>query len=182
MFFSLSDYQQRAITHDIPISSEWTINLLKSLLENKRPTQCLELWSAVGWWSYHIAKTVAQWNGQLTSVEVSYPPYHSACQFLHHHNVWNTTLYHCDIDSFPFETIIQSPLEFVYIDALKASYREYYSQLLPLLSHSCTLVFDDMAQYAHKIGPLQERLIQDGRTCSSHETDWWEDMLLIATR
>lgn len=182
MFDSCNDYQQRAIAHQIPISSPWTINLLVSLLEAKRPKQCLELWSAVGRWTYHIATTIAQRNGHVTGIEVSYPPYHSSCRFLHHHSVWNSTLYHCTIDTFPFSRILATTVDFVYIDAMKASYQDYYKQLLPFLTPSCTLVFDDVHQYAEKVWSLQSVLETDWRTCRLHMTDQGTDQVLVAER
>lgn len=177
----LSNIYKRAVDRKIPIASNDTLTIIKGILEKKKPVYCVEFWTAIGRSAAHIARTLAPWNWTLISFETSYPSYHKARQILAQEAIYTCNVYHHNIDTVDLSSYLYCPVDFVFIDAQKESYSDYFHKILPYLSNNATIVFDDIHQYASKVDGLEDLLEKAWWALEYHSTDNNTDQLLIAT-
>ncbi len=180
--YSPSQYAQRARAKHVPISSDQTLGHITKLLKRYHPTYCVELWSAVWWWSYHIASTISNRWWTLISFECSYPSYHSAIQFLKEQQIHNSIVYFGNCLQINPNILLKQPIDFLYIDAQKSSYFDFYLHFASLLTQEATLVFDDVQRFAKKIWPIEQQMQALWRNCTFLATDYNTDWLLICRR
>lgn len=150
-FASLPSVRQRAHTHNVPILSPETRVFLEQHLRSYRPQRCLEIGTAIGVSTRCIAQTIAEWQGYITSFEVSYPSYMTACLHLSHAQVYNATLYHADVLGAPLHRLLPASVDFLFIDGMKAHYSRYINTLSHILVSWGSVIFDDVGQYQSKI-------------------------------
>jgi predicted O-methyltransferase YrrM len=123
------------------------------LLEYK-PLNCLEIWSAVAYSTIYIASIVDKWNGNIISFEISYPAYKEWLNNIHNNNMFNIRTYNFDFLSIDISRIVWSKLDFVFIDAMKKQYLDYFNMLIPYLQKWSIVLFDDVIKFKNKMKPL----------------------------
>lgn len=143
----------------IPLISQETETILRSSLQEKRPKQCLEIGSAVGYSSIVIASTIAEWWGQLVSFEVSRPDYLEAQENIRKAKSSNITLHLFDITkSENLDPVLPEKYDFAFIDAQKGQYGSYLKKIREYLSSENIILLDDVVKYQKKVQPLYEFL------------------------
>jgi predicted O-methyltransferase YrrM len=171
--------RQFAHPRNIPIISSPTQAWLQDYLLKHQPRHCLEIGAAIGVSTLAIADLINQWWGRLTSCEISHPSYRLA-----HHRLWqswltNVTIYHTSMLNVALKQIVTSPVEFVFIDATKSEYSSYITHSLPVLSDTCSLICDDVIEYADKLGWLWRLIEQQQRHTQTHHLPDWDGLLEI---
>jgi predicted O-methyltransferase YrrM len=144
------EYENR----NIPIITPNTENFIEKLLLDYKPKNCLEIWSAVAYSTIFIASRINQWNGNITSFEISYPAYKEWLNNIDHNNIYNIKTYNLDFTSVDISKIIWGKLDFVFIDAMKKQYLTYFQMLIPYLKKWSIVLFDDVIKFKDKINTL----------------------------
>lgn len=152
MMFSLlrKSCEQRAI----PLISPQTELLLSNILQQYRPKNCLEIWSAVGYSGIFISSTISEWWWVLTSFEIGYHSYKEALSHFYELPTLHLTLYPFDFTHIEISRLIPRDIDFVFIDGQKNQYLEYLMKIEDMVSTKCILVFDDVLKYKSKLSSL----------------------------
>ena len=153
----LESMHHHAKEHNVPIIDDPTKQYITSLLKTKKPRYCLEIGSAIGYSWIIIAKEIIQRWGTLMSFECSYPSYMKALAYTKNSRLLNMVLYFGDFLKF-WSHILPDQIDFLFIDAEKASYLKYYLKCLPSLHSQSVVLFDDIIKYKQKTADLIQYL------------------------
>lgn len=142
--------EQRAI----PLISTQTELLLSNILQQYRPKNCLEIWSAVGYSGIFISSIISKrWWG-LTSFEIGYHSYKEALLHTHEAAALSLTLYPFDFTNIEISRLITGDIDFVFVDGQKNQYLDYLMKIEDMVGTKCILVFDDVLKYKSKLSSL----------------------------
>ncbi len=142
----LAEYAQ---LHNVPIIDNPTRQKIEGILQDIKPTYCLEIGSAIGYSTLCIAKKIHARDGKLISWEVSYPSYMKALYTYYSTWLSNIVLNYGDFIKFPLDSLTHE-IDFLFIDAEKSFYLEYYLKCKPYLASWATVIFDDIIKYKKK--------------------------------
>jgi caffeoyl-coA O-methyltransferase len=107
----------------VPLISPESQNILLKILTTYQPKNCLEIGSAIGYSGIFIAKTIAEWGGNLASFEVAYPSYLEAQYHARQCQITNVKRYPFDLSKIEdTSNILPKQCDFVFIDAQKNQY------------------------------------------------------------
>ena len=152
-------FRQECEKEKIPIISKNTERFIINLLEEKKPTNILEIWSAVWYSGLIMANTTKKRNGKVYSFEISSSSYLKAIQNRRTFKIWNIYFYNADFLKINLNKIINTFVDFVFIDWMKRSYLKYF---LKSINHSLkgktTFIFDDVIKYKSKLKDLYKFL------------------------
>ena len=169
--------RQRAIQHAIPVHSPETARLLSLCMGVICPRLSIEVGTAIGLWTLHLASEAEQRDGLVYSFEVSAPTYQVATR--HCTPYTNSFLYRCKVDQLSLErlwSLLPWLVQFAFVDGEKWSYDQYFQLLTGAVDTelSC-IVFDDVLRYKHKTAPLFDALTFAWRhwTIYATEHDDW---------
>jgi predicted O-methyltransferase YrrM len=171
MQFTPESYAIWARHHQVPVASEATRQYLTEQLEQYRPKQILEVWAAVGSTSCRLGKQCAHWQGSVLAYEVSYPPYQLARRWRNATECRNVHLYHADFTQIDLANQLTSPIDFVFIDGMKAQYAWYLQQMRPFCHSGTCVILDDVRSYTNKMDTLWQYLEQEKMTWSFVDLD-----------
>ena len=151
---SLKKLRKSCEDRKIPIISLATENFLWKLLRKHKPKICLEIWGAVGYSSIYMGEVIHTWGGKITSFEVSYPAYQESLQNTKEAHCYNIINYPYDIRLAPIKKLVQSPVDFIFIDGQKSQYGEYMEIIEKITSPHTVIVIDDVIKYYNKLSSL----------------------------
>lgn len=154
--FTPETYAQRARTQQVPIASEATWEYLAMQLMIYRPAQVLEIGAAVGSTTCRIGACVAPRQGRVVGYEISYPSYQRARRRRNQTQCRNVHLFHADVTQCDLSFSCRGPVDFVFIDGMKAQYATYLHQIRPYCRVGSCLILDDVHAYADKMDALRE--------------------------
>ena len=173
----LTQLRASCVARRIPLISTESEEILRKILEERKPKTCLEIGSAVGYSSIVIASTIAKRWGHLTTFEVAYPAYLEAQRNISSAQCWNITLYPFDITKSE-TTVNVLPLncDFVFVDAQKSQYGNYLEKIHNnLSSENNSRLLYDVVKYQTKLNTLYEFLEKNQinyEIVPSEEGDW----------
>lgn len=165
--------------HNVPCISWDTERRLTQHLMKYKPINCLEVGSAIGCSTLHIASIIDQRNGILKSFEISHPTYMSALRHQRQAHITNAIIYQNDFLGVPLERLITKPLDFVFVDAAKAHYHLFMEKIFPFCSPTATIVCDDVVAFSNKVDPLYARLDQHHLSYEVVEAETGDGLLVI---
>lgn len=142
----------------IPIISLATESFLWKLLRKQKPKICLEIWGAVGYSSIYIGELIHTWGGKITSFEISYPAYQEGLQNSKKAHCYNIISYPYDVRYAPIKKLVESPVDFIFIDGQKSQYGEYMEIIEKISSPHTVIVIDDVIKYHNKLTSLYRYL------------------------
>lgn len=164
----------------VPLISPESQNILLKILTTYQPKNCLEIGSAIGYSGIFIAKTIAEWGGNLTSFEVAYPSYLEAQYHARQCQITNVKRYPFDLTKIEdTSNILPKQCDFVFIDAQKNQYWIYMEKIQENLSSENTIVLDDILKYHTKLTWLYEFLEKNQINYEIQQSEEWDGMMII---
>ena len=153
MFIKLREH---SFKNNVPIISKYTQNLIVSVLNKYKPICCVEIWTAIGYSSLVIANSIQKFNGILTTFEVSHPSYYEALNnFISYNQINNILAYNIDPLSIDISLIFnKKKVDFLFIDAQKRTYLDFYLKFKSFLSSKSIIIFDNMIKFQSKTASL----------------------------
>lgn len=142
-----------ALQHNVPVIDDPTRQYIEEILQEHKPLHCLEIGSAIWYSTLCIAQKISTWGGQITSFECSYPSYIKAIHTIKTTQLSNILLYRWDFLKFS-RAILPISIDFLFIDAEKSSYLDYYLFCKPFLADNCIVIFDDVIKFTSKTANL----------------------------
>ena len=170
--------REKCVLNSVPVSSRETQQILKDCLERQKPLRCLEIWTALGVWTYWIWSHIRSRGWSLQTFEISYPSYHTARRFVQSVHLTNTTCYfanilQCNLANF------QTDWDFVFIDGMKSLYQDFFETVRPWCSESCVFVFDDVWAYSSRVTWLKEHCESLGYNVTELTTEPWDSLFIV---
>lgn len=144
-------YRQSCIERSIPCITLATQDTLLPLLLQRRPHNCLEIGSAVGYSLCWTAATIQSRWGYITGIERSLPNIPEIQHHIHTLQLHNVTIYNHSFLSKPIREYITLPLDWVLIDAMKSDYHQYLMSCWCHLADDAMVIIDDVIQFKNKI-------------------------------
>ncbi|HMS90823.1 MAG TPA: class I SAM-dependent methyltransferase [Candidatus Absconditabacterales bacterium] len=155
---SLKALRRSCKERKIPIISLATESFLGKLLRKQKPKICLEIGGAVGYSSIYIGELIHTWGGKITSFEISYPAYQEGLQNSKKAHCYNIISYPYDVRYAPIKKLVESPVDFIFIDGQKSQYGEYMEIIEKISSPHTVIVIDDVIKYHNKLTSLYRYL------------------------
>ena len=149
-----------AKTHWVPCMSWGTERRLLQYLMTYKPTNIIEIGSAIWYSTSFFSQHIATRWWRITSFEISHPSYMLAIYSLWRLQAYNARIYHANILTTPLDKIAWEVFDFVFVDGAKSEYAAYIERILPFCSPGCIFVCDDMLMYKEKVSsvyPLLEK-------------------------
>ena len=104
-------------------------------------------------------------GGKITSFEISYPAYQEGLQNSKEAHCYNIISYPYDVLYAPIKKLVQSPVDFIFIDGQKSQYGEYLEIVEKFSSPHTVIVIDDVIKYHNKLVSLYSFLRKKQINC-----------------
>lgn len=168
----LSSLKQSGIERKIPNISEANALFITSLIREKKPKHLLEIGTANGYSTLCFAQTLKEiWEGDIVTIEHTPSAFEEA----------KTHFSACDMDSYIapllwdaltiIPTLPDRKYDFIFIDAMKKSYLDYFLLIQTKLQKPATIVIDDVKKFRHKMENLYTYLDEHSILHTLHEVD-----------
>ena len=138
------------VKENIPNVSELNGQFLNFLIKSQGVKSMLEIGCANGYSTIWITDALEETWGKLISYDVSLPSFNEAKENLK--EIWLDHL----VD-FRFWNILDKDLtptemfDFIFVDARKKYYLQFFEAVKPLMKKGCTVFFDDVVKFKHKM-------------------------------
>ncbi len=177
----LAKLKQSGIERKIPNITEANAIFITDLIRKKKPKHLLEIGTANGYSTLCFAQVLEEiWIGDIVTIE--HTP--SAFEEAKEHFIA------CSLDSLItpllwdaltiIPTLPESQFDFVFIDAMKKSYLDYFLLVQTKLHKPATIVIDDVKKFRHKMENLYTYLDEENIVYSLHEVDE-DDATMVIT-
>jgi len=148
--------REKAIKDNVPIIKPQVEQIIIDKLNQTKPLNVVEIWTAIGYSSLIIANTISDWNWCLTTFEVSYPSYMEAIHNFNTFKQYNITAYNVDPLLVDIKKIFTKKIDFLFIDAVMKLYLDFYIKFEDLLENDCVVLLDNVVKFKSKTRPLYE--------------------------
>lgn len=136
----LAEMEAYAAEHHVPIINERGRGVLLEAVEEARPRRILEIGTAIGYSALLMVSHGAP-GAEVVTLELSEERAALAHRFIQR-SPYRDRIRQQTGDAAELLTYLQGPFDFVFIDAAKGQYVDYFHKVLPLLS-SCGVVTAD---------------------------------------
>jgi len=140
----LSEIRKKALENEVPIIRDDTRNFLGVLLSMKQPKHILEVGTAVGFSAIYMALHTSE-QCRIDTLE-SYGKRIPVA----HENIRSFGLeqriFLTQGDAAETIPTLTGPFDFVFVDAAKGQYGQYFSLIRPMLTKDAVVVFDNVLQ------------------------------------
>ncbi len=156
---NLEQLRQQALQNNVPIIKSQVEQILKEYLNKTKPTNVVEIGSAIGYSTLIIAQEVSKRWGTVTTFEVSYPSYMEALENFHNFQQYNITAYNLDPLLVNLKKIFcKKKIDFLFIDAVMKLYLDFYLKFEDLLENNAVVLLDNVVKFKSKTPSLYEFL------------------------
>jgi len=156
---NLEQLRQQALQNNVPIIKSQVEQILKEYLNKTKPTNVVEIGSAIGYSTLIIAQEVSKRWGTVTTFEVSYPSYMEALENFHNFQQHNITAYNLDPLLVNLKKIFcKKKIDFLFIDAVMKLYLDFYLKFEDLLENNAVVLLDNVVKFKSKTPSLYEFL------------------------
>lgn len=177
----LTSLKQSGIERKIPNITEANATFITDLIRKKKPKHLLEIGTANGYSTLCFAQVLEEaWIGDIVTIE--HTP--SAFEEAKEHFIA------CSLDSLitpllwdaltVIPTLPENQFDFVFIDAMKKSYLDYFLLVQTKLLKPATIVIDDVKKFRHKMENLYTYLDEHNILYTLHEVDDDDATMVIA--
>ncbi len=173
MFGKLREY---AIMNNVPIIKPEAETILINCLNKYKPTNVVEIWTAIWYSSLVIANKISSRWGVLTTFEVSYKSYIIALENFIKFWQYNITAYNIDPLLIDLKNIFyKKRIDFLFVDAVMKLYLDFYIKFEDLLENNAVILLDNVIKFKSKTIALYEFLEKnqiDYKIFSVPPNDW----------
>jgi len=171
---NMQDLRGKAQNNNVPIIKP---NIEKAILEYisvYNPKFVVEVWTAVWYSTLVIAKAIEYIGGTITTFEVSYPSYREALSnFKKYNQTHNITSYHLDPLKIDIAKLLTNKkIDFLFIDAMKKEYLNFYERFSPFLADNAIVIFDNIFKFKDKLDSLYVFLEKNQINYQLFPMDW----------
>ena len=133
--------REYGVENNIPIIQEEVVEFLKTLLKIYQPKRILEIGTAIGYSSIIMAESLSK-DVEIISLEISKDMVEIAEKNIRKLNYKNIKIIQGDA----LETIegLNGQFDFVFIDAAKGQYLNFFDKIFPLLSEKAVILSDNI--------------------------------------
>lgn len=149
----LKELKEFWIKENIPNVSELNWAFLNMIVRQTQAKSILEIWCANWYSTIWLANSAKKNWWKIISYDVSLPSFNQAKENLK--KIWLE-----EVVEFRFWNILEKDLQpkeifdFIFIDARKAKYLDFFQIIEPLMSKNCTVIFDDVIKFKEKMWNL----------------------------
>lgn len=146
---TLKNLKKIWLEREIPNISEQNAEFLKQLIRDKNPKHILEIGTANGYSALHFVTAISD-DSDITTIEQAWNMHIDAitnfknCKIKNIHAIWGDA-------KMVIPTLADDFFDFVYIDAMKKEYLEYFLLALPHMSIDAMIVIDDVEKFRDKM-------------------------------
>lgn len=153
----LNEMEEYARKAYIPIIQRESARLLQVLCMLTKPRRILEIGTAIGYSSILLAETLVQ-PGIVDTIELDEERADEAERYIHRAGL-DRTIRVLRGDAYEVLQCLQSPYDFIFLDAAKGQYMEFLPQCLRLLNPGGLLISDNILYrgIVAKEGPVEHK-------------------------
>ncbi|UFT97864.1 O-methyltransferase [Radiobacillus kanasensis] len=139
----VSEMEQYAKEHHVPIMEPLGIELLQQLIRIKRPKKILEIGTAIGYSALRMLEAYPQAN--IYTIERDEERFHVAQEYIHSQEVEDKISLIFG-DALETTSLVKEngPFDLLFIDAAKGQYQVFFEQYSPLLSEDGMVISDNV--------------------------------------
>lgn len=176
---SLNFLKKSCKKRDIPTISENTESFIHKTLEKEKSTNCVEIWSAIGYSIVSTARTIQKRWGKITWFEISFPSYKEAINNIYNFEIYNAKLYNIDFLKIPLNKIFNERVDFLFVDWRKKDYLKYLLKIYPFLAKWANIIFDDVIMFQNKMQDLYDFLKKHNINYQIQKTEFKDGLLYL---
>ena len=153
---TLKKIKASSIPRDIPNISEQNAEFIKWLIREKNPNRMLEIGTANGYSTLHFASILSE-SATITTIDYAWNMhveavgYFKNCKLKNIHAIWGNA-------KAVIPTLADGYFDFIYVDAIKKEYLEYFILLLPKMTRNAIVVIDDVIKFKEKMQDFYDYL------------------------
>lgn len=140
----LAELELYAKEHDIPIVRKETAAFLRVLMKIRRPRRVLEVGTAIGYSGILLARELPE-GGKLVTIE-NYEPRICKAKENFARSGLNGQIVLMEGDAAEILPSLTEPFDFIFMDAAKGQYMNFFPEVLRLLPKDGVLVSDNVFQ------------------------------------
>ncbi len=174
---TLKNLKRIWLEREIPNISEQNAEFLKQLIRDKNPKHLLEIGTANGYSTLHFVTAISQ-DSDITTIEQAWNMHIDAitnfknCKIRNIHAVWGDA-------KVVIPTLADDFFDFVYIDAMKKEYLEYFLLALPHMTIDAMIVIDDVEKFRDKMIDFYDFLSEKNIPYILEKTDRDDSIMII---
>lgn len=138
----LREMEAYAAEHHVPIINERGRRAFLEIIRAEKPHRVLEIGTAIGYSALLLAGNGAE-DIHITTLELSEERAKTAKAYIDR-SPYSTQIEILQGDAGEILTQLQGTYDFVFIDAAKGQYVDYFHKIQPLLAPKCTIVADNV--------------------------------------
>lgn len=138
----LRTMEEYAQAFHVPILRQHGVELLKQTVINRRPRSILEIGTAIGYSTLHMAAVMPS-EAHITSIELDQERVAVACQFITEAGFLPNVHLLCG-DAAEILPELTGDYDLVFIDAAKGQYLNYLRMVLPKLAPGAAVIADNV--------------------------------------
>ena len=172
-------FRKFCINHNIPIISYNTEVFLKDYITKHKPNSIIEIWSAVGFSTTLLWKSMLSYNNnwEIISREISYPHYRQA--LINSKSYKNINIYLWNFCLYELDNILKKwYYDMIFIDGRKSETLTYLKKLLPYIHNNSHIIIDDVIKFKWKMKDCYDFLDKNNISYKLHKLDD-DDWILI---
>ena len=139
----LENIKNKAIENHVPILQDVSMELIKVILDIKRPNKILEIGSAVGYSAIMFSKYLSGENSKITTIEIREDMYNIAKKNISDMGLQDK-IEVINQDATKFLSSINDSFDVIFIDAAKGQYLVFLEQALRLSKKGTVIIADNV--------------------------------------
>ena len=153
--------EKEAKEHRVPIMDPVSMNYVMQLIRLAQPQSILEIGTAIGYSALRMQQAAPR--SKITTIEKNEQMYERAftnIKDMNHHNKIEI-IYGDAMSELTKLTLLERTYDFIFIDAAKGKYKQFFELVQPLISNKGVIVCDNVlfrGYVAHKGKAEQKRL------------------------